>query len=265
MTIATTAMRAPGSRSLRNGVQLLSALTSRDLRLRYQGSVFGWAWTLVRPLALGLILWFALGKVLGTGITAVFLLSGLFPWFWFQGAVQGATTTFVGNGGLLKKVRFPRAVLPLSIVTGNTLQFLFAAPVLAGFLIASGYHPHWTWLVGVPLLFVVQLLLTAGLALFVASVTVFFRDLEHISDVFLNLLFYATPIIYPASQIPSGYRWMNWLNPLAGIMEGWHAVLLQGTWPGSEFFVASIGWTALACALGWFTFRQLEDAFADIV
>jgi lipopolysaccharide transport system permease protein len=264
VTLATPAMRAPGSRSLRNGVQLLSALTSRDLRLRYQGSIFGWAWSLVRPLALGLILWFALGKVLGTGITAVFLLSGLFPWFWFQGAVQGATTTFVGNGGLLKKVRFPRAVLPLSIVTGNTLQFLFAAPVLAGFLIVSGYYPAWSWLVCVPLLFVIQLLLIAGLALFVASITVFFRDLEHISDVLLNLVFYATPIIYPASRIPHSYRWITWLNPLAPIMEGWHSVLLDGEWPGADL-LAAIGWTTAAAALGWFTFRRLEDAFADIV
>ena len=257
-------MRAPGSRSLRNGVQLLSALTSRDLRLRYQGSVFGWAWTLVRPLALGMILTFALGKVLGTGVTAVFLLTGLFPWFWFQGAVQGSTTTFVGNGGLLKKVRFPRAVLPLSVVMGNTLQFVFALPVLAGFLIASGHDPAWAWLPGIPLLFVLQLALTAGLALFVASITVFFRDLEHIAEVLLNLLFYATPIIYAADRIPSGYRWITWVNPLAPIIEGWHSVLLRGEWPGPEL-AAAAALTSVAVILGWFTFRRLEDAFADAV
>lgn len=257
-------MRRPAGRSLRNGVQLLNALTSRDLKLRYQGSIFGWAWSLVRPLALGIILTFALGKVLGTGITAVFLLTGLFPWFWFQGAVQGATTTFVGNGGLLKKVRFPRAVLPLSIVMGNTLQFVLALPVLAGFLLASGHDPTWVWLPGLPLLFLLQLGLTAGIALFVASTTVFFRDLEHITEVLLNLLFYATPIIFEASAIPAGYRWITWVNPLAPIMEGWHSVLLDGAWPGSDIWVAA-ALTAGALALGWFTFRALEDAFADVV
>lgn len=264
MTTASVALRAPGTRSLRNGVQLLSALTSRDLKLRYQGSFFGWAWSLARPLSLGIILTFALGKVLGTGVTAVFLLIGLFPWFWFQGAVQGSTTTFVGNGGLLKKVRFPRAVLPLSVVMGNTLQFLFALPVMAGFLIWSGHDPTWVWLPGIPLLFVLQLALTAGLALFVASVTVFFRDLEHITEVLLNLLFYATPIIYAADRIPSSYRWIVWVNPLAPIIEGWHSVLLDGEWPGADLWVA-IALTAVAVAIGWFTFRRLEDAFADIV
>ena len=100
-----------GHRSAPSGLELLAALTSRDLRLRYQGSLLGWAWPLIRPFALGLVLTFALGKVLGTGITAVFLLTGLFPWFWFQGSVQGAATTFVGNGGLLKKLEGWRAVL----------------------------------------------------------------------------------------------------------------------------------------------------------
>jgi lipopolysaccharide transport system permease protein len=260
----TNTMRPPGSRSLRNAVQLLSAITSRDLRLRYQGSVVGWAWSLVSPLALGLTLSFALGKVLGTGITAVFLLSGLFPWFWFQGAVMGSTTTFVGNGGLLKKVRFPRAVLPLSIVMGATLQFLLAFPVLFAFLLFSGHGPGWIWLAGIPMLFALQLALTAGVSLFLASITVFFRDLQHITEVLLNLLFYATPIIFEADKIPSGYRWLIWFNPLAPIFEGWHAVLLNNELPGRDT-LASVAITFVALALGWFTFRRLEDYFADIV
>jgi ABC-type polysaccharide/polyol phosphate export permease len=260
----TNTMRPPGSRSVRNAAQLLSAISSRDLRLRYQGSIMGWAWSLVSPLALGLTLSFALGKVLGTGITAVFLLSGLFPWFWFQGAVMGSTTAFVGNGGLLKKVRFPRAVLPLSIVMGATLQFLLALPVLFAFLLFSGTSPSWIWLIGLPLLFVLQLALTSAIALFVASITVFFRDLQHITEVLLNLLFYATPIIFEADKIPAGYRWLIWVNPLAPIFEGWHAVLLNGELPGRTL-LASIAITVFALGLGWFTFRRLEDYFADIV
>ncbi|MGH7753839.1 MAG: ABC transporter permease [Gemmatimonadales bacterium] len=254
----------PAQRSARNGFELLTALTSRDLRLRYQGSFFGWAWSLVRPLALGLILSFALDTVLGTGITAAFLLTGLFPWFWFQGSVQGATTAFAGNGGLLKKVRFPRAVLPLSIVMGATLQFLLALPVLAAFLIIDGNEPDPVWLVGVPLLFAVQLALSCGVALFVATVTVFFRDLEHITEVLLTLLFYGTPIIYSADRVPDGYQWVLDINPLAPVMEGWRDVLLDGELPGANFAFA-IGLTLVAVLVGWWTFRNFEDAFADVV
>ncbi|HEX6030341.1 MAG TPA: ABC transporter permease [Tepidiformaceae bacterium] len=251
-------------RRARNTLELLAALTIRDLRLRYQGSIFGWAWSMMRPLALGLTLSFALDTVLGTGITAAFLLTGLFPWFWFQGSVQGTTTTFVGNGGLLKKVRFPRAVLPLSVVLGNTLQFLLALPVLAIFLIAAGNEPELAWLVGVPLLFAVQLLLAIGLGLFVASATVFFRDLEHITEVLLNLLFYATPIIYSVDRVPDRYEWVMRINPLAPVMEGWRDVLLDGQLPGPSLWIAA-GLTAVALAVGWWTFESLQDAFADVV
>lgn len=262
MRDSAAAFRAPG-RSLRSSAELVAALTSRELRLRYQGSVFGWAWSLVRPLALGLTLSFALGKVLGTGITAEFLLAGLFPWFWFQSSVQAAAGTFVGNGGLLKKVRFPRAVLPISVVLGNTLQFVLALPVLAGFLLANGYEPSAKWL-ALPLVFALQLLLTMGIALFVASVTVFFRDLEHIVEVLLNLLFYATPIIYAAGNVPASYTWLLRVNPLAPLAEGWRTILLDGRWPTTDLWYSAI-WTMVALAVAWVTFRRTEDSFADVI
>mgnify|MGYP001174146300 CR=1 FL=1 len=261
MTSAAVPLRTPGASTLRNTLELVSALTSRDLRLRYQGSVFGWAWSLARPLALGIILSFALGKVLGTGITAEFLLAGLFPWFWFQGSVQSAAGAFVGNGGLLKKVRFPRAVLPISIVLGNTMQFVLTLPVLFGFLIFSGHEPGAAWL-ALPLIFVLQLALTLEAAMFVASATVYFRDLEHITDVVLSLLFYATPIIYAADRVPEGYRWITHVNPLAPLAEGWRAILLDGRLPGADIWI-SAGLTLALVFLGWFTFRRLEDGFAD--
>ncbi|GIW13628.1 MAG: transport permease protein [Tepidiforma sp.] len=256
--------RPAGGRSMRNAVELVLALTARDLKLRYQGSVLGWAWSLARPLALGAVLAFALGRVLGTGITAEFLLAGLFPWFWFQGAVQGASGSFIGNGGLLKKVRFPRAVLPLSTVLGATLQFLLSLPVLIGFVVASGHGPGPAWL-GLPLVFALQLGLTAGLGLFVASVTVYFRDLEHITEVLLTLLFYGTPIIYAAELVPEGYRWLTYVNPLAPIMEGWRGILLDGELPPASHLGASAVLTAAALAVGWAVFRRLEDGFADAI
>jgi len=252
-------------RSLRNASELLVALTLRDLRLRYQGSLFGWGWTLVRPLALGVVLYFALGKVLGAGIESypAFLLTGLFPWFWFQGSVQAAAGSFVGNGGLLKKVRFPRAGLPLSAVLGNTLQFVLALPVLVVFLAVAGHPPALLW-VFAPVIFLVQFLLTAGIALFVASVTVFFRDLEHIVEVLLPFVFYGTPILYSASLIPPRFDWLVWVNPLAPIMESWRDVLLYGRWPEPGLGVAAVA-ALVAIALGWVTFRKLEDDFADAV
>jgi ABC-type polysaccharide/polyol phosphate export permease len=266
VTAAAAYVRPSQGRSRRNALELLAALTSRDLRLRYQGSIFGWLWTLVRPLALGGILSFALGTVLAAGIAdyPVFLLCGLFPWFWFQGGIQAASTSFVGNGGLLKKVVFPRAVLPISSVLAHTLQFVLSLPVLFLFLLLYGYRPEPMWLIGVPLLFAVQLLLIAGIGLFVASVTVLVRDLEHITEVLLGLLFYATPILYNVDRIPEGYRWIVWVNPLAPIAEGWRTVFLRGELPDAHYFAAA-ALSLLAVGLGWAAFRLLEHRFADLV
>lgn len=266
MTAAAAYVQVRRDRSRRNTLELLAALTSRDLRLRYQGSVFGWLWTLARPLALGGILSFALGTVLAAGISdyPVFLLCGLFPWFWFQGGVQAASTSFVGNGGLLKKIRFPRAILPLSVILAHTLQFLLSLPILLLFLLIYGYRPEPAWLVGVPLLFAVQLLLIAGLGLFVGSVTVILRDVEHITEVLLGLLFYATPILYNIDRIPESYRWIVWVNPLAPIAEGWRRVLLQGELPGEQF-LAAMALSLAAAGIGWIAFRSLEERFADLV
>lgn len=253
------------SRTLRNATELLWAMTARDLRLRYQESIFGWGWTLVRPLALGVVLYFALGKVLGASIHdyPVFLLTGLFPWFWFQSAVQMSAGSFVGNGGLLKKVRFPRAVLPLSVVLGATLQFLLSLPVLIGFVLVSGYAPdaHWLFLPGVMLL---QFALTAGVSLFVASLTVVFRDLEHLVEVLLTFLFYGTPILFSVDLVPESYRWITVANPLAPLMESWRDTLLYERWPHPSLLV-TVAAAVAALLLGWATFRKLEDDFADLV
>ena len=126
------------------------------------------------------------------------------------------------------------------------------------------HEPTLAWVVGIPVLFVLQFALTAGISLFLASATVFFRDLEHIVEVLLNLLFYATPIIYAAGQIPHGYRWILWVNPLAPLAQGWRTVLLDGDLPGRDL-LGTLALAAASIAIGWFTFRRTEDALADAI
>lgn len=266
LSVTTIAPRLPaaGRRSFGNTLDLVRALTMRDLRLQYQESFFGWAWSLARPLSYGLVLYFAFGVILKAGFPdyPLFLMAGVFPWFWFQGAVQQSASVFVGNSGLLKKVRFPRIVLPLSVVLGNTLQFLLSVPVILVFLFGAGRAPHWSWFVTLPLLFVIQFVLATAVALLLASLTVFFRDLEHITEVGLNLLFYATPILYNIERIPEKYRWVKDVNPLAPLAEGWRGVIMNGAWLPSDIWT-TLAWTAVLAAAAWYIFRRLEDAFAD--
>lgn len=263
-----TATRSSGlaaaARSTSTAWDLLIAVTARDLRVTYQATFLSYLWWIARPLALGFVLYFALGRVLRLDIPnySVFLLSALFPWFWFTGSVQQSAGVLIANSGLLKKVRFPRLILPLSAVFFNTVQFLLALPVLALFVLVSGIEPDVAWVVGIPLLFALQLLLLIGLGTLLASLSVFFKDLRPLLGVVLLLGFYVSPIIYPLERVPDQFKTFLLLNPVAPLLEGWRKLFLEGSLPGTGLW-PTVVLAAVLLVLGLGVFRALEKYFAD--
>ena len=251
-------------RELRRTWELLLLLTFRDLKLRYQDTALGFVWSLIKPLLLGAVLYMALGRIVRIDIPDyhLFLLAALFPWFWFQTSVMLAAPAFAHNGNLIKKVHFPRFVLPFSVVANNMVHFLLSIPVLFLFIIASGERPSPVWLVGIPLLTMVQLALLMGIVLLVSSLDVFFRDLEHLTEVFLNLWFYATPILYPLDMVPDNLKPLYLINPMSPLTEAWRKLFIENTLPGPELWI-SIAFAAAAVVLGAEAFRRLEGGFAD--
>ncbi|MEX2245897.1 MAG: ABC transporter permease [Dehalococcoidia bacterium] len=255
----------PNGRQARRALDLLYLLTFRELKLRYQDTVFGFLWSLVRPLLQGAVLYVVISKFIRIDVEdyALVLLVGLFPWTWFQTSLILAVSSFASNGALIKKVYFPRFVLPLATVMNNGVQFALSIPVLVVLLAIGGYTPDWTWLVGVPYLLLVQAVLIMGIVLFIASLDVYFRDLEHLTDVFVGLIwFYLTPVIYPLSIVPEKYHDWVLVNPMASLIEGWRDLLLHSTIPGAELWPA-LAFAAVAAALGSYSFRKLEGGFAD--
>ena len=244
--------------------ELLWLLTARELKLRYQGTALGFLWSLAKPLLQGLVIYFALSRVLRVGIPNyhIFLLSALFPWAWFQTSILLGTPAFVNNANLLKKVFFPRFVLPLSIVLHNLLNFLLSLPVLMLLLMLVGLRPGPQWVLGLPLLVAVELLLLAGIVLLLASLNVFLRDLEHLVEVFLNLWFYVTPILYPLSLVPGKVKAIMLLNPLTTLIEAWRGLFMENALPGWELWPALL-FAAVALVLGTVAFRTLEERFED--
>lgn len=256
---------APGLlTSLSTSWDLLLAITVRDMRVRYQGTVLSFIWWIARPLTLGTVLYFALGRVLKLDIPnySVFLLSALFPWFWFSSSVQQATGIFVGNSGLLKKVQFPKIILPLSAVFFNTVQFLLTLPILILYVLIAGIDAELTWIAGIPALMALQLLLIIGLAVLLASLNVFVRDLGPLVEVVLLLLFYVSAIIFPLDRVPDSFRPLLALNPVAPLIDGWRNLFLYGQFPDADIW-PTVLLTAIVLAAGLFTFRRLEGHFAD--
>jgi lipopolysaccharide transport system permease protein len=242
----------------------LYLLTLRDLKLRYQDTALGLAWSLVKPLALGAVLYVALKQFVRIDVKdyQLVLLTGLFPWVWFQSSALLATPAFAANGALLKKVPFPRFVLPFSTILNNGIHFLFTIPVLIILLGISGRHPSVTWLIGIPMLAVVQLALLMGMVLIAASIDVFFRDLEHLVEVFLSLLFYLTPIFYPLEKVPERWRPVLLINPLTSLIEAWRHLFLDNSLPSADLWPALV-FTFGSVVIGWLVFQRLEPGFAD--
>lgn len=226
--------------------------------------MLGLAWSLMKPLALGAVLFVALKQFVRIEVDDyhLVLLTALFPWVWFQTSVLLATPSFASNGALLKKVPFPRVVLPFSTILNNGIHFLLTVPVLIILLGVSGRHPNATWLVGIPVLAAVQLALLMGVILIVASVDVFFRDLEHLIEVFLNLLFYVTPILYPLHLVPDRWQPVLQINPLTSLIQAWRELFMNNTLPGVDLWPALV-FTLGAAALGSVVFQRLEPGFAD--
>lgn len=244
---------------------LVQLLTVRELKLRYQGTALGYFWSLARPLLFALVLYIAVGRIIRINIPHyhLFLLSGLFPWTWFQASVFLAAPSFANNGNLLKKVYFPRFVLPLSTVTNNFVHFALSLPVLAVLLLVAGKVPNANWLIGLPLLVLLQLLLLMGVVLIVATVDVFFRDLEHLVDVGLYLLFYLTPVLYPLAMVPSQLRPLMHLNPLAPLIEAWRDLFLENRLPDFGMLWPTLLFTACVLPASIWLFRALEEHFED--
>lgn len=246
--------------------EILSVLTARDLKARYQGTALGFLWSVANPLLLGAVWYFAIKVVVRFDMPdyLVFLLAGLFPWYWFTSTVGAASGVFVGAANLMKKVSFPRIVLPLSLLGNTTVHFLLSVPVVAVFAALAGLTPQPVWLVGVPLLAVLQLGLLFGAVLVVASLNVFLRDLGQLMPTFTFMLFFVTPVIYPLERVPERYRGFIQANPLAALLEGWREVMVENRLPGWEVWPAAVAALALLC-LGVLLFRQLEAHFVDVL
>src|SRR3954468_8456184 len=198
---------------------LISSLVARELKARYRGSVLGFVWSFINPLLLLSIYSFVFTTIMQTDDArtkpyAVFMFCGLLPWTWFSASLSEATSSLIVGGNLIKKVLFPAEVLPIVSVLANMVHFLLGLLILAAFMIGFHHYPNVAALPWFPVVILVQLIFTLGLALGLSALTVHFRDVRDLLANVLTLWFFATPIIYPYFMPAVGrFLWLFRLNP----------------------------------------------------
>jgi lipopolysaccharide transport system permease protein len=251
---------------------LIQTLVARELKARYRGSVLGFVWSFINPLLLVSIYSIIFTTFLphtdtSTQPYALFMFCGILPWTWFQASLTETSGSLIAGGNLIRKVLFPAEVLPIVTVLANMVHFLLGLPILIIFLVAYGHYPVPMHLLWFPVVIVVQLVLTIGLGLILAALTVHFRDIRDILQNVLTLWFFATPILYPWFQpgIIEHKPLFN-LNPFTHLAVGYQEIFFFkgpfGAWKG----IAADGLLAVLVFLaGYWLFDRLRDSFAEVV
>ncbi len=260
---------------------LLYNLVVRDLKVRYKNSTLGILWSLINPLLMMLVFTFVFKVLAGSSnleAYPAFVLSGILAWNLFSSSIMGSTNSIVGNSHLIKKVYFPRAVLPISVVLSNLVNFLLALPVF--FILAAllGRSPT-VWVVLLPAVIAVQITFTLGVSFFLATANVFYRDTRIVMEVVILAWFFLTPIFYPISEVGRGgleigglaiasydiQRLVRIFNPMASIIASYRDVLYWGNRPGTDFFLRTAATAALFLVVGFFVFLRFSPVFGEEV
>ncbi|MDI3534979.1 MAG: lipopolysaccharide transport system permease protein [Thermosediminibacterales bacterium] len=244
--------------------EMLKNLVKKDLRTRYKGSVLGFLWTFVNPLLQLVVFTIVFSTVMRINIDKfyMFLFVALLPWIFFSTSVQVSAGTIIANKDLVKKIYFPKAVLPLSVVTSGLMNLLFSFVIVFIVLIISkiGITINIIYL---PLVIFVEYLITLGISLLVSSLNVYFRDLEHILGVLLMGWFYFTPIIYPVEMIPKSYLKLFFLNPITPIIISFRDILYYGKAPDFVMLGLTLLIGLFTVIFGYNVFKILQKNFAE--
>lgn len=258
---------------------LLRNLVVRDLKARYKNSVLGILWSILNPLFLMIVFTILFSVLANNQIRdyPIFVLAGLIPWNFFAGALNSGTTAVTGNAALVKKVYFPRELLPASALLSNLVNFLFAFLVLVVFLYIFdiGLTVHALWF---PLILLTQLIFTLGLCLLLGSLTVFYRDVLMILEVVLLAWFFMTPVFYSLEMFGDtttllGVTFnpgqvMRWINPMASIIDGYRTVLwgTYTTGPASMnpvYLLRTFVTSVIVLIVGYTVFLRLNPLFGE--
>lgn len=244
--------------------ELLKTNIKKEIRGKYKGSWLGVLWTFLNPLLMLAVYAFVFPYILRVNVDnyTIFMIVALIPWNFFTTAIQSGTGSVVANGNILKKVYFPREIIPISITTSQSVNFLITCIIMAVFIIFSGvgFSVHALLF---PLLVLIQYILILGLTFILSALTVFVRDIDHFVSVILMLGFYATPIVYQGEMLPKKFQIFLKLNPMAQLVEAYRSILYYHRMPDMTMLVIwGLGSVAIL-VIGYLIFKKLEKSFVE--
>jgi lipopolysaccharide transport system permease protein len=248
--------------------ELLVNLTRREVMGRYTQSIFGVGWAIAQPLATMAVFTFVFSRLAkipsGGAPYPVFAYAALVPWFFFSNSVNSGTLSLITYRNIVTKTYFPREIIPFAQVCSRLLDFVSAAALFA--LLMIYYQvPVGPWALLTPVFFVLLLLFTTGVTLATSAVNVFYRDVNPVVQIGLQLWLYLTPVAYALSQVSTRYRWLFVLNPLSAIVEGFRSVLVFGRAPDWGLTAVSASMTLALFAAAFVMFKRMDKYFADVI
>ncbi len=253
-------------KNLYNYRELIKTSVKKDIGGKYKHSFLGVLWSFINPL-LQIAVYAIIFPLLMRGSSAykdytVFMVCGLIPWAYFSTCLNRSSFTIIENGNILKKVYFPREILPLSLVTSETVNFLISCLIILAFILVKGIGLSW-YVLYFPVVLLIQFLMQLAIALVFSSVTVYFRDLQHFIGVVLQLFFYATPIVYSVETIPENFRWILKFNPMTYIIGGYRDIFYDQKTPDLKALGILCIVSIVGLVIGYVVFNKLQKKFAE--
>ncbi len=260
-------MIAP-ARQLLKMSDLIWAWTIRTLRGRYQQSALGWFWAIVQPVATVAIFTVVFTRIVRVDTGGVpyilFSYAAVVPWTLLATSLPDMAMSLVQNMNLVGKIYFPREALPIAAMLARLADFGISFVVLEGLMVIFRVPISLPGLLVLVLVLGLQLLLILGLGIGAAAMNVFYRDVDPLLRLLIQVWFYASPVLYPVSLVPENWRWLYFLNPMAGIIAAYRDVLIYGRMPG-DYLIPAAAVSLLIFLLGYWFFKRVEFQFADIV
>lgn len=244
---------------------MVVSLVKRELRGKYKGSVLGFLWTFINPLCQIIVYTVVFSVIVRNDLDQfyVYVITGMIPWVFFDTSLRMGSGCVRYQGDLLKKIYFPREVLPISVVTANFINMLLCFIIVFVVLIFSGRAINPLALFYLPFVMIVEYMITLGFVLVLSSCTVYFKDLEHITTVLLMIWIYGTPILYSTSTIPDSLLKLFKINPMTSIIESYHSILYWGDIPSAKYLAYALLWGVVSLMVGEFVFSKLSGKFAE--